>query len=192
MEAMNCCVSTCNLVISWNRAVVQLLSCVWLFVIHRLQHNMLLCPSLSPWVFLKSGPLSWWCHPNISSSVMSFSSGPQSFPASESFPVSQLFTSGGQNIGASASTSVLPIRIQGWFPLGLTGFNPRVESNTSGFDLFAVLGTLASLLQHHSSKASILWCSSFFMVQLSHLHDDCKNRSFDYIDLCWQSDVSAF
>ena len=172
--------------------IVLLLSCVWLFVIHRLQHNMLLCPSLSPIVFSKSGPLSRWCHPNISSSVVPFSSCPQSFPASGSFPVSQLLTSGGQNIGASASVSVLPVKIQGWFPLGLTGFSPRIESYPLGFDLCAVLGTLKSLLQHHSSKASILWCSAFFMVQLSHLYDYCKNHSFDYVYLCWQSDVSAF
>ena len=120
MEALNCYVSICNLVINWN-CVVQLLSCVWFFVIHRLQHNMLLCPSLSPGVFSKSGPLGGWCHPNISCFVTPFSC-PQSFPASGSFPVSQLFVSGGQNIGASASASVLPMNIQGWFPLRLTGF----------------------------------------------------------------------
>ena len=89
--------------------------------------------------------------------VCPFSSCPQSFPASGSFPVSWLFTSGGQSIGASASTPVLPMNIQGWFPLGLT-------------DLLAVQGTLKNLLQHHSSKASVLGCSAFFMVQLSHLY----------------------
>ena len=75
----------------------------------------------SPRVCSNSCPLNQWCHPTISSSVATFSSCPQSFPASRSFPVSQLFASGGQSIGASASASVLPMNIQGWFPLGLTG-----------------------------------------------------------------------
>ena len=79
------------------------------------------CPSLSPGVSSNSCPLSWWCYPTISSSVVLFSSCSQSFPASGSCPVSQLFTSGGQSIGASASASVLPMNIQDWFPLGLTG-----------------------------------------------------------------------
>ena len=86
---------------------------------HRLQHARLPCPSPSPGVCSNSSPLSWWCHPTISSSVLPFSCL-QSFPASGSFPVSWLFASGGQNIGASASASVLPMNIQGWIPLGLT------------------------------------------------------------------------
>ena len=85
---------------------------------HGLQHTKLPCPSLSPGVCSNSCPLSQWCHPTISSSVAPFSSCPQSFPASGSLPMSQLFTSGGQSIGASAS--VLQMNIQGWFPLGLT------------------------------------------------------------------------
>ena len=76
---------------------------------------------LSPRVFSNSYPLSQWCHPTILSSVALFFSRPQSFPGAGSFPMSQLFSSGGQNIGASASASVLPMDIQGWFPLGLTG-----------------------------------------------------------------------
>ena len=88
---------------------------------HGLQHTRLLCPSLSPWVCSNSCPLGRQCHPTISSSVIPFSSCPQSFPASESFPMSQLFTSCGQRIGASASALVLPMNIQGWFPLWLTG-----------------------------------------------------------------------
>ena len=88
---------------------------------HGLQDVGLPCPSLSPRVCSNSCPLSQWCHPTISSSVAPFSSCPQSFPASGSFPVSQLFVSGGQSIGASSSTLVLPMNIQGWFPLGLTG-----------------------------------------------------------------------
>ena len=88
--------------------------------LHGLQHARLLGPSLSPGVCSNPGPSSRWCHPTISSSVAPFSSCLQSFPASGSFPVSQLFASGDQSIGASASASVLPVNIQGWFPLGLT------------------------------------------------------------------------
>ena len=84
---------------------------------HGLQHANLLCPSLPPRVCSNLCPLSWWCHPTVSSSVAPFSSCPQSFPASESFPLSRLL-SGDQSIGSSAS--VLPVNIQGWFPLGLT------------------------------------------------------------------------
>ena len=87
---------------------------------HELQHARLPCPSLSPVACSNSCPLSWWCHLTISSSVAPFSSCPQSFPASGSFPISQLFTSGGQSIWASASASVLPMNFQGWFPLGWT------------------------------------------------------------------------
>ena len=99
---------------------------------------------------IKPYPLSQWCHPTISSSVVPFSSCLQSFPASGSSQMSQLFASGGKSNGVSASTSVLPINMQGLFPLGWT-------------DLLAVQGTLKSLLQHHSSKASILWRSAFFI-----------------------------
>ena len=79
-------------------------------------------PSPTPRVYSKSCPLSWWCHPTISSSVIPFSSCPQSFPSSGSFQMSQLFTSGGQSIGVSVSTSVLPMSIQDWSPLGWTGW----------------------------------------------------------------------
>ena len=87
---------------------------------HGLQHTRLPCPSTTPGARSNPCPLSWWCHPAISSSVVPFSSCPQSFPASGSFQMSQLFTSGGQSIGVSASASVLPMNIQDWFPLGLT------------------------------------------------------------------------
>ena len=87
---------------------------------HRLQHTRLPCPSLSPGACSNSCPLSQWCHPTISPSVVPFSSCLQSFPASGSFQISQFFSSGGQRTGASASAPVLPINIQGWFPLGLT------------------------------------------------------------------------
>ena len=86
-----------------------------------LQHARLPCLLLFPWVCLNSCPLNQWCHPIISSSVAPFSSCPQSFPASGSFPVNQLFASSGQSIGTSASASVLPVNIQGWYPVGLTG-----------------------------------------------------------------------
>ena len=99
--------------------------------------------------------LNQWCHPTISSSVVSFSSCPQSFPASGPFQMSQLFASGGQSIGAPASTPIL------LYP-GLISF--RMD----WLDLLAVQGTPKSLLQHHSSKASILWPSALFIVQLSH------------------------
>ena len=119
-----------------------------------LQYTRLPCPSPSPRACSNSCPLnSQWFHPTISSSVIPFSSCPQSFPASGSFPMSWLFTSGGQGIEASASASVLPVNIQNWFPLGLTG-------------LILQSTRLMNLLQHHSSKASILWCSVFIMVQL--------------------------
>ena len=89
---------------------------------HGLQHTRPPCLSPTPRVYSNSCPLSWWCHPTISSSVIPFSSCLQSFPASGSFPVSQFFTSGAQSIGFSASASVLPMNIQDWFPLGLTGW----------------------------------------------------------------------
>ena len=101
--------------------IVQSLSCVWLWP-HGLQHSRFPCFPLSSGVCSNSCPLSWWCYLTISSSVSPFSFCLQSFPASGSFPVSQLFASGGQSIGASASASVLSVNIQGWFPLELTGF----------------------------------------------------------------------
>ena len=89
---------------------------------HGLQCTRPPCPSPPPRVHPNSCPSSWWCHPTISSSVLPFFSHPQSFPASGSFPTSQLFTLGGQRIGVSASTSVLPMSIKGWFPSGWTGW----------------------------------------------------------------------
>ena len=105
---------------------------------HGLQHARPPCPSPTPGVYLNSCPSRWWCHPTISSPVGSFSSHLQSFPASGSFPMSQLFASGGQSIGVSASASVLPMNIQDWFPLGWNGWISlqskglsRVFSNTT-------------------------------------------------------------
>ena len=126
---------------------------------HGLQHARLPCPSLSPRACSNSRPLSQWCHPTMSSFVIPLSPCLQSFPASGSFPMSQLITLDGQSIRASTSESVLPMNIQDWFPLGLTGL---ISLQSKGLP--------KSLLQHHSSKAAILWCSAFFMVQLSHLY----------------------
>ena len=94
-------------------------NCLWP---HGLQHVRFLCPSPTPRAYSNSCPLSWWCHPTISSSVVPFSSQLQSFPASGSFPMSQFFAWNGQNIGVSASASVLPMNIQDWSPLGWTGW----------------------------------------------------------------------
>ena len=121
---------------------------------HESQHARPPCPSPTPRVYPNSCPLSRWCHPIISFSAIPFSSCPQSFPASGSFPVSWPFPSRGQSIGVSAS--VLPMNIQDWFPLGWTDWISlqskglsRVFSNTT---------------------VQILWHSAFFMVQLSHLY----------------------
>ena len=105
---------------------------------HRLQHTRPPCPSPTPRVYSNSCPLNQWCHPTILSSVVPFSSCLQSFLASRSFQISQLFTSGGQSIGVSSSVSVLPMNIQDWFPLGWTSWTSlqskglsRVFSNTT-------------------------------------------------------------
>ena len=131
-----------------------LLKCVWFFSCvfsqfsssvvsdslrpHERQHARPPCPSPIPRVYPNSCPLSWWCHPTISSSVVPLSSFPQSFQASGSFQISQFFTSGSQSIGVSASTSVLPMKTQDWSPLGWTGWISleskgltRVFSNTT-------------------------------------------------------------
>ena len=100
---------------------VQSLSHVWLFATPWTAAHQASCPSPTPEVYPNSCPLSWWCHPTILSSVVPFSSCLESFPASGSFPMSQLFASCGQGIGVSASASGLPVNIQSWFPLRLTG-----------------------------------------------------------------------
>ena len=123
---------------------------------HGLQHTRPPCPSPTPGVHPNPYPLSRWCRPNILSSVVPFSSCSQSFLASGSFPVSQLFTSGGQSIGFS-------------FNISSSNENPELISfRMDWLALLVVQGTLKSLLQHHSLKASILHCSAFFLVQLSH------------------------
>ena len=124
---------------------------------HELQHARPHCPSPIPGVHPNPCPLSWWSHPTISSSVVPFSSCPQSFPASGSFQMSLFCASGGQSTGVSALASVFPMNTQG-----------LISFRMDWLDLLSVQGTLKSLLQHHSSNTSILQHSAFFIVQLSH------------------------
>ena len=133
---------------------------------HELQHARPPCLSPTPGVYPNSCPLNPWCHPTISSSVVPFSSHLQSFPASGSFPMSQLFAWGGQSIGVSASTSVLPMNTQDWSPLEWTGWISlqskglsRVFSNTK--------------IQKHQS----LVLSFLYSPTLTSMHDYWKNHS---------------
>ena len=113
-------------------------------------------------------PSSWWCHPAISSSVVPFSSCPQSLPASGSFPMSQLFASGGKSIGVSASTSVLPMNIQDWFPLGWTAWFSLLSKG-----LWGVFSN-TTVQKHHTLVLSFL-----YIPTLTSNHDYWKNHSFD-------------
>ena len=128
---------------------------------HGLQHARPPCPSPTPKVHTNPCPLSWWCHPTISSSGIPFSSSPQSFPASGSLPMSQFFASGGQSIGVSASKSVLPMNTQDLSPLGLAGWislqskglsrvfsNTTVQSINSSVLSFLYSPTLTSIHDH--------------------------------------------
>ena len=136
---------------------IQSLSHVWLCdPMDWLQHVRLLCPSPSPAVCSNSCPLSEWRHPTISFSVIHFSSHLQSFAISGSFQKSQFFTSGSQSFSFSISPS--------------NEYSGLISFRMDWLDLLAVQGTLKSVLQHHSSRASILRCSAFFIVQLSHPH----------------------
>ena len=146
---------------------------------HGLQHTRLLFPSTPPGGWPSSCPLNRWCHPTISSSVVLFSFCLQSFPASGSFPGSQLFTSGSQSIGASAS--VLPMSIQGWFPLGLTGLISLLSKGLSR------VFSSTTVQEHQFSVLSLLYGPT-----PTQIHDYWKNHSLDYTDLCWQGDVFAF
>ena len=135
---------------------------------HGLQHARLPCPSPTAGACSNSHPLGQWCHPTISSSVIPFSSCPQSLPASESFPMSQFSTSGGQALGVSASASVLPMNIRDWLPLGLTEWislkskgPSRVFSNT----------------KFKSINSSVF--SFLYSPALTSIHDYWKNHSFD-------------
>ena len=123
---------------------------------HGLQHTRPPCSSPTPRVYSNSCPLSQWCHPNVSSSVIPFSHL-QSFPASGSFPMNQFFASGGQSIGVSASSSILPMNIQDWFPLGLTGW------------IFLLSKELSRVFSNSTvQKHQFSGAQAFFIVQLSH------------------------
>ena len=125
---------------------------------HEPQHARPLCPSPTPGVLPNPCPSSRWCHPTISSSVVPFFSCPQSFPASESFPMSHLFASGGQSIGVSASTSVLPMNTQDWSPLGWTGWISLLSKGLSR--VFS--NTTVQKQQFFGAQLSL------YIVQLSH------------------------
>ena len=130
---------------------------------HGLQHTRPPCPSPTPGVYSNSCPLSQWCHPTISSSVVPFSSHLQSFPALGSFQMSQFFASGGQNIGVSASVSVLPMNSQDWFPLGWTGWIALQLS-----------GVKSCFLVHHKE-----WQTATFIPQSS------SAVTFGGGSICW-------
>ena len=121
---------------------------------HELQYARLPCPSPTPGVHPNSCPLSLWCHPTISSSVIPLFSWFQYFPASESFPMGQLFASGGLSIGVSASASVLPVNTQDWSPLGWIGW---ISLQSNGLSRV-----------FYTTVQSIIWSSAFFIVQLPH------------------------
>ena len=125
---------------------------------HGLQHARPPCPSPTPRAYTNSGPLRHWCHPTILSSVVPFSSCFLSFLASGSFPISQFFASGGKIIAVSASASAL----------SSNEYSGLISFRMDWFGLLAIQGILKSLLQHHNSKASVIWCLAFFMVQFSH------------------------
>ena len=133
---------------------------------HALQHTRPPCPSPTPGVHPNPCPLIQWCHPTISSSVVPYSSCLQSFPASGSFPMCQFFTSGGQIIGVSASASVLPMNIQDWFPLRLTGWISFLDSQES-----------SQTPQFKSINSSVL--SFLYSPTLTSIHDHWENHSFD-------------
>ena len=145
---------------------------------HEQQHARPPCPSPTPRVHPNPCPSSQWCHPTISPSVIPFSSCPQSFPASGSYPMTQFFASGGQSIGVSASASVLPMK----FPLEIrlvgSPCSPRDSQESSPTPQFKSINSSALSLPYSPTLTSI--------------HDHWKNHSFDYMNLCWQSDVSAF
>ena len=135
---------------------------------HGLQHTRPPCPSRAPGVYPNSCPLSRWCHPTISSSVIPFSSRPQSSPALGSFQISQLFTSGGQSIGVSASASVLPMNTQDWSPLGWTGW---ISLQSKGLEESSPTLQFKSI----NSLALSFLCSP----TLTSIYDHWKNHSLD-------------
>ena len=148
---------------------------------HGLPHTKPPCPSPTPRVYWNSCPLSQWCHSTISSSVVPFSSYLQSFPESGSFQMSQLFSLGWPKYW-SFCFGIIPSN----------GYSGLISFRTDWVDLFAVQGTFKGLLLYYTSKTSVLQCSAFFMVN-SHIHTWLLEKPyFDLMDLCQQSDVSAF
>ena len=148
---------------------------------HGLQHARLPCPSPTPGVYSNSCLLSWWCHPTISSSVVSFSSRLQSCPESGSFQMSALHIRWPEY--CSFSFSISPSN----------EYSGIISFRMDWLDLLAVQGILESLLQHHSSKASILWHSAFFIVQLSHSYTTTrKTIALTRQAFFWQSNISGF
>ena len=143
---------------------------------HGLQHTRLPCPSPTPGACSNSCPLSWWCHLTIPSSVIPFSSCLQSFPASGSFAMSQGIILGGQSVGASASTSVLPMNIWDWFPIQLTGLISLQSKNSQESSPTPQFKSINSLV-----------LSLLYGPTLTTIHDYWKNHSFDLTELCWQS-----
>ena len=135
---------------------------------HEPQHARPPCPSPAPRVHPNPCPSSQWCHPTLSSSVIPFSSCPQSFPASGSFQMSQLYISGGQSIGVSASTSVPPMNTQDWFPLGWTDW---ISLQSKG------LSRVFCNTKFKSINSSVL--SFLYSPTLTSIHDYWKNHSLD-------------
>ena len=160
--------------------VVQSLSCVWLC--NPMDCSMSDFPVLHQLLELaQTHVYCRWCHATISSSIIPFSSCLLSFPASGSFLMSRLFTSGGQSIGASASASILSMNIQDWFPLRLTGFISLQSKGLPG------VFYNTTVQKHQFFGLDILYGPT-----LTSIRDYWKNHSFDYRDFCWQSNVSAF
>ena len=133
---------------------------------HGLQHIRLPCPSPTQAAYSNTCPLHRWCHPTISSSVI-FSSCLQSFPASRSFPMSGFFALGGQSIGVSASALVLPVNIQDWFPLGLTGW---ISLQSKG---------LSTVFSNITVQKSQFFSPQLYSLTLTSIHDYWKNHSSD-------------
>ena len=149
---------------------------------HESQHARPPCPSPTPRVYSNSCSLSWWCHPTISSSVVPFSSRLQSFPESGSFQMSQLFASGGQNIGVSAlHQSFQWIFRTDFLEDGLTGWSPCCPKDSQESSPTPQFQSISSLV-----------LSFLYSPTLTSIHDHCKNHSFEKMDLCWQNNVSAF
>ena len=147
---------------------------------HGLHHTRIPCASLSPRVCSNLCPWSW-CYPTTSSSVTIFSSCPQSFPVSGSLPVSKLFASGGQSIGASASASVLPMNSQDWFHLEWTGLISLLSKG------------LSRVFSNTTVQKYQFFCTPpLYSPTLTSIPNYWKNHSFDWTELCWQSDVSVF